>query len=123
MKLLNKLSEIWHGINYPFLIHLDRELKFDDVVSQNKIDLSEIKKGSVIALIGDFDPSSILTLLRLFDLGFIVVPLTLETKDQHEYFYENAMVDFIIQDDKIIKRVHKNSNELLEKFRKKRAVD
>ena len=68
----------------------DMELKFSDIAEQSPIDLSDIKKGDVVALIGDFNPSSIHTLLRLIDLGTIVLPLTTETKEQIlDVFYNN----------------------------------
>jgi len=50
----------------------------------------------VVAIIGDFDPASILSLLRLIDLGVIVVPLTNHTKHDHEYFFDTALVDAVI---------------------------
>ena len=40
MKLLEKLSDIWKGVNYPFLIHVGQELRFSDIASQNPVDLS-----------------------------------------------------------------------------------
>ena len=82
MKLLEKLSDIWKGVNYPFLIHIGQELRFSEIASQNPIDLKEVKGGDVVAIVGDFNPSSILTLLRLIDLGAIVIPLTKETTNE-----------------------------------------
>ena len=65
MDILEKLSERWNGIDYPFLIHASGSLRFDEVANQQHVDLSEVKSGDVVALIGDFDPLSILTLLQL----------------------------------------------------------
>ena len=67
MKILNKLKERWQGIDYPFLIHSTGELRFSEIAEQEILDLSDIKKGDVVALIGDFDPKSILTLLLLIE--------------------------------------------------------
>ena len=44
MNILDKLSERWIGINHPFLIHANGSLRFDEVASQQHIDLSEINK-------------------------------------------------------------------------------
>ena len=79
MNILDKLSERWIGINYPFLIHANGSLRFDEVASQQHIDLSEIKSGDVVALIGDFNPQSILTLLHLIDKNVILVDDVLYT--------------------------------------------
>ena len=118
MNLLDKLSKIWGGIDYPFLIHRDKELKFFDVVSQSHADLSEVRKGDVVAIIGDFNPASILTLLRLIDIGTVVVPLTAETRHEHEYFFESALVDIIIEGNQVKRRVKNLKHELIENLRK-----
>ena len=88
MKILEKLAMIWDGTDYPFLIHKGDELRFSEIASQSPVDLSDVRKGDVVAIIGDFNPSAILTLLRLIDIGVVVVPLTAETCHEHEYFFE-----------------------------------
>lgn len=117
MKLLDKLSEIWKGVEYPFLIHKGEELWFSEIANQSPIDLSAVRMGDVVALIGDFNPASILTLLRLIDIGVVVVPLTIETKHEHEYFFESALVDVVIEGTQVKRRTHKQKHELVEKLR------
>src|SRR5262245_42508456 len=120
MKLLEKLGDIWKGVNYPFLIHVGEELTFSDIASQYPIDLSQIKGGDVVAIVGDFNPSSILTLLRLIDLGAIVVPLTKDTVSEHEYFFDAALVDVVINDATTKRRTHQRTHELIENLRAKK---
>jgi long-chain acyl-CoA synthetase len=117
MKLIKRLNEIWKGIDYPFLIYNSSALKFSQIASQNHVDLSLVKGGDVVAIIGDFNSSSILTLLRLVDLGVIVVPLTIETAHEHEYFFESALVDFVIKNDLVTRRSHSNKQEYIESLR------
>ena len=119
MKILQRLNEIWAGIDYPFLIHNGSELKFSQITSQNLLDLSKVKEGDVVAIIGDFNPSSILNLLRLIDLGAIVVPLTLETIHEHEYFFESALVDVVIEGNEVTRRAHNNQHDLINSLREK----
>lgn len=114
------LNQIWEGNDEPFLICNDNKYSFMDVTSQNKIDLSLIKKGDVVAVIDDFNPRSIFTLLSLMDLGAIVVPLTIETSSEHEYFFESALVDFIIRDGCVVQRIHHQSNKLISELRKRK---
>jgi long-chain acyl-CoA synthetase len=116
MKILEKLAEIWSGIDYPFLIHKGDELRFSEIASQNPVDLSEVRKGDVVAIIGDFNPSSILTLLRLIDIGVVVVPLTVETRHEHEYFFESALVDVVVEGTKVKRRSHSQKHEFIEKL-------
>ncbi|CAN1593373.1 CaiC Acyl-CoA synthetases (AMP-forming)/AMP-acid ligases II [Candidatus Pelagibacterales bacterium] len=119
MKLIEQLSKIWSGIDYPFLIHNGFELKFSQIASQNPVDLSLVKQGDVVAIIGDFNPSSILTLLRLIDLGVVVVPLTIETTYEHEYFFESALVDVVIKDGLVSRRFNNQKHEFIESLRTK----
>ena len=119
MKLIEQLSKIWNGIDYPFLIHNGVELKFSQIASQNFVDLSLVKQGDVVAIIGDFNPSSILTLLRLIDLGVVAVPLTVETTHEHEYFFESALVDVVIKDGLVNRRSNNQKHEFIETLRAK----
>jgi long-chain acyl-CoA synthetase len=117
VKIVEKLSKIWSETNYPFLIQDNKEIKFSQFVSQDLVDLSLIKKGDVVAIIGDFNLTCILTLLRLIDLGAIIAPLTDDTKHDHNYFFDVALVDFIVKGNSISKRNHKKKNELIETLR------
>ena len=117
MKILEQLSRIWSGIDYPFLIHNGKELKFSQIASHNPVDLSLVNQGDVVAIIGDFNPSCILTLLRLIDLGVVVVPLTVETTHEHEYFFESALVDVVIKDGAVNRRLHNEKHEFIDALR------
>lgn len=117
MNLIERLTERWQGVDYPFLIHSDGELRFSDIASQDQVDLSEVKAGDVVALIGDFDPQSILTLLRLIDMGVILVPLTEATQSQHEYFFESALVDVVVSGNSVRRIEHEHKHEFIEQLR------
>lgn len=117
MKLIEKLKEIWEGANYPFLVHKGEELRFSEIADHAAIDLIEVRKGDVVALIGDFNPSSILTFLRLVDIGVVVVPLTAETRQEHEYFFDSALVDVVIDGSKVSRRVHHQKHDFIENLR------
>jgi long-chain acyl-CoA synthetase len=117
MRLLDKLTEIWKKTEYPFLIHKDEELHFFEIANQSLFELSEIHKGDVVALIGDFNPASIFILLRLIDIGVVIVPLTVETRYYHEYFFESALVDVIVEGSQVKRRAHNQKHEFIEKLR------
>lgn len=118
MKLTEKLGQIWKDSDDPFLVHRDDALRFADLSSQTPIDLSLVKQGDVVAIIGDFDPGSILTLLHLVDLGAIIVPLTRETERDHDYFFDAAQVDVVIEEGKVSRRKHSSSHESIEYLRR-----
>ena len=119
MDILKKLSERWSGIDYPFLIHSSGSLRFDEVANQKDVDLSEVNSGDVVALIGDFNPQSILTLLQVIDKNVIIVPLTVDTRAQHEYFFESALVDVVIEGDEVKRLNHSHNHELIDELRVK----
>ena len=119
MKILEKLTDRWRGIEYPFLTHSTGSLRFSEVAEQNSVDLSEVKGGDVVALIGDFDPRSILTLLQLIDRNVILVPLTVDTRGQHEYFFESALVDVVIEGGEVKRIVHNRKHEFIDVLRAK----
>jgi len=116
--LLDHLNDIWDQVDHPFLIYRGHELRFSDIATQQIIDLSEIRRGDVVAIIGDFNPDSILTLLKLIDMAVIVVPLTKETKNEHEYFLESALVDVVIDNKNLVRRHHKGSHNFIDELRK-----
>ncbi len=119
MNLVEKLTDRWHGIDYPFLIHANGSLRFSEVANQHHVDLSEVKSGDVVALIGDFDPKSILTLLQLIDKNVILVPLTIDTRSQHEYFFESALVNVVIEGDQVKRLKNNSKHELIESLKSK----
>ena len=117
MKVLDKIKERWKGVNYPFLIHSTGSLNFTEIAAQKVLDLSNIKSGEVVALIGDFDPQSILMLLELIDKNTIIVPLTKETKPQHNYFFESAFVDVVIEGHSVRRIKNDTNHKLIDKLR------
>jgi long-chain acyl-CoA synthetase len=119
MDLIEKLSQKWEGLDYPFLIHPTGKLRFEDIVNQDTVDIGEVRKGDVVVLIGDFDPQSISTMLRLIDKSVVLVPLTVATREQHEYFFDAALVDVVIEGDKVTRREHGEKHDLIEGLRQK----
>ena len=100
------------------MIHFHKEYRFKEIIEQKSIDLAEVKSGDVVALIGDFNPKSILILLQLIEKKAIIVPLTNETKLQHEYFSNTALVDFVIKDSSIKRLKQTQSHQFINKLRK-----
>jgi long-chain acyl-CoA synthetase len=119
MDIIKKLSERWSGIDYPFLVHANGSLKFDEVANQQHVDLADVKSGDVVALIGDFDPQSILTLLQLIDKNVILVPLTVDTRSQHDYFLASALVDVVIEGSDVKRITHSQQHFLINDLRAK----
>jgi acyl-CoA synthetase (AMP-forming)/AMP-acid ligase II len=98
-------------------VHSNGKLRFSEIAEQDSVDLSDVHSGDVVALIGDFDPKSILTLLQLIDKNVILVPLTVDTRGQHNYFFESALVDVVIEGDTVKRIIHNKKHDFIEKLR------
>lgn len=122
MNLIDNLSEKWERITYPFLIHKENELYFDDIKKQALTDLSKVNSGDVVALIGDFEPKTISTLLHLIDKNVILVPLTKATRSQHDYFFESAFIDVVIEGGSVIRHKHRRQHALIQKLRSEKRA-
>jgi long-chain acyl-CoA synthetase len=117
MRLLERLKEIWAGVDYPFLIHGGKKLRFSEIANEQAVNLSGVRSGDVVALIGDFDPQSILTLLNGIDKQVVVVPLTVETRNQHEYFFDAAHVNVVIENGLVRRIPREGTHPLVQKLR------
>ena len=121
MKLIEELRERHVDAQTPFLIDGERQLYFADVEAATPADLSPIHPGDSVALIGDFDAASILTLLQLIERRCIVTPLTEDTRTEHEYFFDVAGIDWIVQRDGTLRRLRDRRLEhpLLDELRRR----
>ena len=117
MNIIEKLKDRWQGIDHPFLVHSNGVLRFSEIAEQEAVDLSNVKSGDVVALIGDFEPQSILTLLELIDKNVILVPLTVDTITQHEYFFESALVDVVIEGSSVRRIHHGSKHDFIDELR------
>ena len=120
MSLIRILADRWKDSNEPFLIHTKKNLTFKSIQSSDEVDLSKVYPGDVVALIGDFEPVSISTLLNLIDKKAIIVPLTNLTKSQHDYFFKSAKVNVIIEGSSVQRISEKIEDKLLEIIRKRK---
>ncbi len=119
--IIKKLNEIWKEKNIPFFISDEREIYFSEIKLIKVEGLEKIKIGDVVALIGDFNPKTIITFLRLLEVGAIVVPITKETQSQHDYFFKESKAQYLFEENKLIKPLNKKRTEhpLLNIIRKK----
>ena len=62
-----------------------------------RLDLSAIPPNTSVALVGDFDPVSIATLIALIRKGCVVVALSADTRTLHDYFLAAAAVRHVVE--------------------------
>ena len=116
-KILDILKKAYPS-DKSLILHRNFQVKFKDLFKSEDLDLKKIKKGDVVAIIGDYDPTTIKIFLKLIDKKAIIIPLTKDTKSDHRYYFEEACVDCVIENSTITKIKNKKTNNLLSKFRK-----
>lgn len=119
MNSLHSLAKRWEGIQHPFLITDEDDLFLADVQAQDASHLDVVQPGDVVGLIGNFDARSIADLLTLIDRKAILMPLTTDTRADHEYFFESALVDWIVEEGLVLRRSHSDSQPLLTELRQR----
>ena len=117
MSLIQTLANVQGPSDSPFLISDGHPLTIGEVLSQSSSHLDDVQPGDVVALIGDFDQQSIADLLRLIDRRAVVVPLNASTRNDHDYFFDAAQVDWVIESRSATKRSHDLKSSLLDELR------
>ena len=121
--IIDKLKEIWSDIDQPFLQEIGKkDFFFNEIINLKIEGLEQVNSGDVIGLIGDFDPYSISTLLKLLNKGAIVVPLSKDTFNQHDYFLKESLAQMIFENGKLIRLISnkQESHPLLSILRKRK---
>ena len=103
MSIILTLEKKWGKNLTPIIIEDESQINFQDLIKINTDFINIIKPGEIVALIGDFDPVTIIILLRLIDLGAIVMPLTKETIESHFDYFKTCSVKYIIENKKLNK--------------------
>ena len=93
--LIHKLQAVWQDSSKPFLIRGGHALTLADL-SGHSANLHGVKSGDVVALVGDFTPKTIVLLFQLIDLGAVIVPLTEETQNDHDYFFQASGASWLL---------------------------
>jgi long-chain acyl-CoA synthetase len=118
INLFDHLKSIWsEDLDRPIIIFEDRTFNFRDLINVDIPNLTRVLPGDVVALIGDFDPRTIVIFLRLVEIGAIVVPLTTDTISEHEEFFKICDANYVISGNQIIALYSERKNEMLEKFK------
>lgn len=116
MSLIKSLGKLQGPSDPPFLVSEGQTLSIGEVLSQSSSHLEGVKPGDVVALIGDFDKQSIADLLTLIDRRAVVVPLSASTRNDHEYFFDAAQVDWVVESGSVTTRSHDSKSPLLEEL-------
>lgn len=117
MSLLSILADRWKSVDRPFLITGGGSLRISEVLDRGSSHLDAVQPGDVVALNGDFDAQSIADLLTLIERRVVLVPLTALTRNDHQYFFQAALVDWVVEDGHTTRRIHDGTHPLLDELR------
>ena len=82
-----------HSNSEKILIsHRNFKVKYKDIFKPENIDLKKINSGDVVALIGDYNSFTIKIFIKLIDKKAIILPLTKDTKQKHNYYFDEPSV-------------------------------
>jgi acyl-coenzyme A synthetase/AMP-(fatty) acid ligase len=122
-----QLERFRDGAARTAMIWRDREFTYGALAARYEQWLAEmaaarVKPGDSVAVIGDYSPAAVTSLLALMDLRCILVPLSRDSRDQHAEFFQIAEVDHVIEFDgddqpQFRAMVERRNHPLLEQLR------
>jgi acyl-coenzyme A synthetase/AMP-(fatty) acid ligase len=102
----------------PLILSEGAPILASDIIDEiGRAPLSPVQPGDVVAVVGDFRPDCIAQLIALIERRAIIVPLSPDTRPQHAYFFEQAGVDWKIEDRRIERVRQKSDDPLLQVVR------
>jgi len=108
--------------DFTFLIKNNKKLNLSELLENEVDQFEDILPGDIVAVIGDFDKVTIKNLIYLIDKKTIIVPLTNETKQDHNYFLKTAQVDFVLDGTTLTNLKNKDKKKpILKKLQNKAA--
>ena len=97
--------------DFTFLVKNNKKLRLSEILEKKVDQYKEILPGDVVAIIGDYDKITIKNLIYLIDKKTIIVPLTKETKKDHNFFFKIAQIDFVLEGAILTNLKNKNNNK------------
>ncbi|MEQ1691074.1 MAG: long-chain fatty acid--CoA ligase [Gemmatimonas sp.] len=90
------------GRDQTAIVWRDREYTYGDFADRyhdwmQRFDAAGVTAGASVAVVGDFSPGSVTALLALIARRCILVPMSRDSRDQHEQFHDIAELDFRIE--------------------------
>lgn len=97
-----QLGRFREGAAQPAMVWRDRTYAYSEFAARydqwmQQMRAAGIQAGDSVAVIGDYSPASVTSLLALMELRCVLVPLSRDSRDQHEEFFRIAEVDHVIE--------------------------
>ena len=97
-----QLGRFREGAGRTAMIWRDRAYTYSELAVRYEQWLGEmraagVKPGDSVAVIGDYSPAAVTSLLALMELRCVLVPLSRDSRDQHAEFFQIAEVDHLVE--------------------------
>lgn len=97
-----QLQRFAEGHDRTAIVWRDHPYTYADLAGQyhewvRRLTAAGVTAGSSVAVVGDFSPGSMTALLALIGLKCILVPMSRDSRDQHDQFNAIAELDFRIE--------------------------
>lgn len=96
-----QLQRFAEGHDRTAIVWRDHEYSYADLTERyhdwvRRLAAAGVTPGASVAVVGDFSPGSMTALLALIGLRCILVPMSRDSRDQHDQFCDIAEIDFRI---------------------------
>jgi acyl-CoA synthetase (AMP-forming)/AMP-acid ligase II len=100
-----QLQRFREGLQRPAFVWSDATFTYADLEERwsrcrQELAAAGVKSGDAVAVVGDFSPASVATLLALIEMDCVVVPLSRESREQHRQFFRIAELDHRVRVDR-----------------------
>ncbi len=122
-----QLRRFREGADHPAIIWLNRVCTYSGLTDRyeqwlGRLEAAGIRPGDSVGVLSDFSPGAVSCLLALLKMRCILVPLSRESRDQHQEFFKIAELDHHVEIDKqdqgaVIKLDNRRNHPLMEQLR------
>ncbi len=117
---LDHLKGIWNNSESEYVISKENtKFTFRQILDSKIPDLSKVRPGDCVAIVGDFSPTTTKIFLELASKKAIIMPLSEKNATEHDTFFKIGNARYVVRDSQLIDlgEINKTSNVLIEELR------
>jgi long-chain acyl-CoA synthetase len=97
-----QLQRFEEAADRPAMVWRDQAHSYADFAARYRewnaeLSAAGVEPGASVGVLGDYSPRSVMCLLALVGRGCVLVPLSWDSRDQHDEFYRIAELDHLVE--------------------------